>query len=223
MLITIAHVLDEDALQNALDLISTVRWKDGAETAGKTARAVKRNMQADLTSRTGVKLRDLLVAAISGHPVLQAATQPARFSKLLVSKTAQTGGYGLHVDNAFMPHADGQMRTDVSFTLFLSSPNDYEGGELQIEHAGQSMRLKPNAGDLILYPSTSLHQVNGVTSGTRLAAVGWIESRVQRADDRETLFDLANLKAQLATAYDPQSPEMLVAAKLYANLLRRFT
>ena len=118
---------------------------------------------------------------------------------------------------------DGKMRTDLSFTLFLSDPQAYEGGELQIEHAGQSMQLKPSAGDLVLYPSTSLHQVNQVTSGERLVCVGWIESRIKRADDREILFDLANLKSQLAQDYAPQSPAMLMAAKLLANLERRFS
>ena len=215
MLITIANVLDQKTLDQVTDLISTFRWKDGAETAGKTAREVKRNFQADLSSRTG--------AAISDHPVLKAAAQPARFSKLLVSKTELGGGYGLHVDNAMMPVGDDKIRTDLSFTLFLAKPSDYEGGELQIEYAGLSLRLKPNAGDLVLYQSTSLHQVQDVTAGTRLACIGWIESRIKRAEDREIVFDLANLKSELAKHYPTQSPEMLISAKLLANLIRRFS
>ena len=223
MLITIANLLDLAALNQVRDLLSTLRWKDGAETAGPTARDVKHNFQADLTSRTGAKARDILSKAIEAHPVLQAAAQPARFSKLLISKTEQGGGYGLHVDNAFMPIGDDRLRTDLSFTLFLSDPDEHEGGELQIEHAGLSMRLKPNAGDLVLYPSTSLHQVNAVSSGTRLVCVGWIESRIRRADDRETLFDLINLKAELDAHHHPQSAEMLMLSKTIANLLRRFS
>lgn len=223
MLITIASVLDPDALQQVEKLITTVRWKDGAETAGKTAREVKRNRQADLSTRTGVQLRDLLMTAVAGQSVLQAAAHPDRFSKLLISKTEEGGGYGLHVDNALMPIGDKKMRTDLSFTLFLSDPKKYEGGELQIEHAGQSLSLKPAAGDLVLYPSTSLHSVNPVTSGTRFACVGWIESRVQRPDDRELLFDMANLKTALAKQHRPQSPEMLMSAKILSNLIRRFS
>ena len=223
MLITIANVLDQDALQSVRNLITTVRWKDGAETAGTTAREVKRNLQADLTSRTGAKLRDELAQAISTNAVLQAAAQPRHFSKLLLSKTEEGGGYGLHVDNALMPLGDEKMRTDLSFTLFLSDPDSYEGGELQIEHAGQSMILKPVAGDLVLYPSNSLHSVNAVTSGTRLACVGWIESRVQRPDDRELLFDMTNLKTSLAQHYSAQSPEMLMSGKVLSNLIRRFS
>lgn len=223
MLITIANVLDHEALEQVHLLMKTVRWKDGAETAGATAREVKRNLQADLTSRTGAQLRDQLTQAISSNTVLQAAAHPSRFSKLLISKTEAGGGYGLHVDNALMPIGDEKMRTDLSFTLFLSEPDSYEGGELQIEHAGQSISLKPSSGDLVLYPSTSLHNVNEVTSGTRLVCVGWIESRVQRPDDRELLFDMTNLKTALAQHYSTQSPEMLMSAKILSNLIRRFS
>ena len=223
MLITIANLLDLAVLQQVRELLPTLRWKDGAETAGATAREVKQNLQADLTSRTGVKIRDIVTSSIEAHPVLQAAAQPARFSKLILSKTEQGGGYGLHVDNAFMPIGDDKLRTDLSFTLFLSEPAEYVAGELQIEYAGQSMRLKPNAGDLVLYPSPSLHQVNAVSSGTRLVCVGWIESRIRRADDRETLFDLINLKAELDAHHDAQSAELLVLSKTIANLLRRFS
>ena len=223
MLITIAGVLDANALAAVEDLVATLRWSDGAETAGATAREVKHNLQADLSSRTGTKLRDMLRSAVDQHPVLQAAAQPSRYSNLLVSKTEQGGGYGLHIDNAYMPLKNSKIRTDLSFTLFLSDPDTYQGGELQIEHAGQSVIVKPEAGDLVLYPSTSLHQVNEVKAGTRLACVGWIESRVRNAEDRETIFDVANLKSELAKHYPPQSPEMLTAAKILANLTRRFS
>lgn len=223
MLLTIANVLNESALDQVRALIQTLRWKDGAETAGATAREVKNNLQADLSSRTGAQLRKLLVQAVSSNSVLKAAAQPSRFSKILLSKTKKGGGYGLHVDNALMPLGDDKMRTDLSFTLFLSDPDTYEGGDLQIEHSGQSISLKPIAGDLVLYPSTSLHRVNEVTSGTRLACVGWIESRVQRPDDRELLFDMTNLKTALAQQHETQSPEMLMSAKILSNMIRRFS
>ena len=122
MLITIANVLDHEALKQVHSLVKTVRWKDGAETAGATAREVKQNLQADLTSRTGVQLRDQLAEAISSNAVLQAAAQPSRFSKLLISKTEEGGGYGLHVDNALMPLGDEEVRRGLSFTIFLSDP-----------------------------------------------------------------------------------------------------
>ncbi|MEO0818463.1 MAG: Fe2+-dependent dioxygenase [Pseudomonadota bacterium] len=223
MLLTISNLLDHADLIQARELVSTLAWRDGTETAGRVASAVKHNSQADLSSRTGVKLKDALTRAIQSHPVLRAAAQPKRFSKLLVSKTEAGGGYGLHVDKAFMGNGDAAIRTDLSFTLFLSEPDEYRGGELLIEHAGLTESWKSSAGDLVLYPSTSLHQVADVTDGTRLVCVGWIESRIQRPDDRELVFDLINLRAELAANHDAQSPEMLTLAKVIANALRRFS
>ena len=223
MLLKIANVLTAESLADLRAQLNLLTWKDGTETAGRTAKQVKRNLQADLSSRSGVKVRDTLSDAIKGHPLIRSAARPARYTKLLVSKTEEGGGYGMHIDNAFMGAGADAIRTDLSFTLFLSAPDEYEGGELQIEHAGQTIRAKPDAGDLILYPSTSLHQVRPVTSGTRLVCVGWIESRIKRAEDREVLFDVSNLKAELSKQYDSQSPEMLITAKILSNLLRRFS
>lgn len=222
-MLPIAQVLDPEKLAQVQELIQLLSWEDGARTAGKTARRVKRNLQADLSSRSGAKLRTLLETALLQHPVLKAVAQPRQFSKLLLSKTEAGGGYGMHVDNAFMPHGDTQLRTDLSFTLFLSPPDAYEGGELEIETAGQTFAIKLKPGDLILYPSTSLHQVKEVRSGSRLVCVGWIESRVKRPDDRELLLDVINLKTELAKKHDAQSPEMLKISKILANLKRRFS
>lgn len=222
MLISISSVLDADQLGLVSGLLQDVVWKDGAETAGPAARRVKHNQQADLGQTIGPKIEQILSKEITQNPVLRAAAQPHRFSTLLLSKTQAEGGYGLHVDNAFMGFGEAALRTDLSFTLFLSSPEDYDGGELVIEHAGQTQSLKLPAGDLLLYPSSSVHKVAEVTSGERLVCVGWIESRVRRADDRETLFDLINLKAELSAQFDDQSPEILTLSKTIANLKRRF-
>lgn len=222
MLISISKVLDPDQRTLVDGLLDGLIWKDGAETAGRVAKQVKRNQQADLTQTVGPKVEQLLSKAIMRHPVLRAAAQPRTFSNLLVSRTREGGGYGLHVDNAYMGAGDNALRTDLSFTLFLSPPDSYQGGELVIEHAGQTQALKQEAGDLVLYPSSSLHRVADVTSGERLVCVGWIESRVRRADDRETLFDLINLKAGLSGRFDDQSSEMLTLSKVIANLKRRF-
>lgn len=222
MLISIANLLNADRLDEVHDLAKQVAWSDGASSAGKTAKQVKHNLQADLTTRSGTKLRNLLETAILDHPVFGAAALPNRLVRLLVSKTEAGGGYGMHIDNPFMATRDGQVRTDLSFTLFLSDPKAYEGGELVIEQAGQTHSIKPAAGDLILYPSTNLHQVNQVTDGTRLACVGWVESKIRLAEDRALLFDLQNLKASLGQHFDPQSIEMLTLSQVIANLMRRF-
>ncbi len=220
MLITISAVLSAHDLESLRQQAAGLQWKDGAETAGAQARAVKRNQQADLGSRAGVKVRDLLMERISAHPVLRAAACPKRLSRPLLSRAGEGGGYGLHVDNALMGKGEAAIRSDLSYTLFLSDPEDYDGGELVIEHPGLAQALKPPAGDLVLYPSTSLHRVNEVASGTRLAAVGWIESRIRSEARRELLFDLENLRVELSEGYRPESIEMLTLSKSIANLMR---
>lgn len=223
MLITISNVLDADHLTLLRGLIPALTWKDGANTAGRAAKRVKHNQQADLSSGAGPKIEQVLRCAVTENAVLNAAAIPSHFSNFLLSKTVTGGGYGLHIDNPFMQVAEESFRTDLSFTLFLSSPEDYEGGELVIEHAGQTQELKAAAGDLVLYPSTSLHKVATVSSGKRLVCVGWIESRIRDAADRETLFDLSNLQAGLQPRCAAQSAEMLVLSKVIANLKRRFS
>jgi len=222
MQLTLGGVLDAELLDQARTLVSQVSWRDGAETAGATAKAVKNNLQADLGSRTGSKLKVLLEKAIHTHPVLNAAARPKRFSPILISRTENGGGYGAHVDNALMGRGADRLRTDLSFTLFLSEPDSYEGGELVIDQAGATQSIKGQAGDLFLYPSTTLHAVAPVTNGIRMVCIGWIESAVPDAMDREILFDLENLRTSLNGQLPAQSAELLTLSKVYSNLIRRF-
>lgn len=220
MFLTLTHILSPAMLADVRSLSEALSWESGTVTAGATARQVKRNEQAKLTGATGVKLKQILQSRIETHPVLKAAAQPRRFSPLLLSRTGPGGGYGRHIDNPFMGTGEFRVRTDLSFTLFLSDPDTYEGGELAIDTAAGEHLAKPAAGDLVLYPSTTLHEVRRVTSGTRLACVGWIESTVRDAAAREILFDLENLRASLSVKHTDQSPEMLTLSKTIANLLR---
>ena len=220
MILTLSCVLTPAQASEVVRLASALSWRDGIATAGATAREVKHNEQADLGGATGKAVKKILQEAIERHPVLRAAAQPRRFSPLTLSRTGPGGGYGRHVDNPFMGTGDRRLRTDLSFTLFLSDPASYEGGELAIETAAGETAVKPAAGDLILYPSTTLHRVRPVTAGERMACVGWIESAVRDAAAREILFDLENLRAALADRHESQSPEMLTLAKTISNLLR---
>ena len=223
MLLTIGEVLNPDQLTQVREDLALVRWRDGAETAGAQARTVKHNLQADLSSRDGAAIRKRLETIIQTHPVVTSAARPARFSSLMISRTPVGGGYGAHVDNAFMGQGEKRLRTDLSYTLFLNAPQDYEGGELVIDHPGESQTVKLSAGDMVLYPTTHLHAVQPVTAGERLVAVGWIESLVRSAEDREILFDLESLKSSLADHFGPASPERLITAKVFSNLLRRLS
>ncbi len=220
MLLTIADVLDPKAVSEIRATLDRLEWRDGSATAGSRARQTKRNEQANLTSGKGAKLHDSLMAMISGHPLVKAAARPKRFSRLLISKTVTDGGYGFHTDNAIMGSGANRMRSDLSFTLFLSAPEDYDGGELTIDLPGAVQTLKPAAGDLVLYPSTSIHRVAPVTKGVRFACVGWIESMVRDASQRELLLDLDNLRAELRRQLPAQSAELLTLDKSISNLLR---
>lgn len=223
MILALSDVITKDAARKIRTQLKSVVWKDGARTAGQTASAVKHNQQADLSSRTGARIRDELLNAVQTHPVLQAAAQPARFSAPLLSRTEPGGGYGLHFDNPFMGEGKVQMRTDLSFTLFLSDPDEYQGGALEIDAAGEQRRFRPPIGTLVLYPSSTLHRVTTVESGHRIAFIGWIESRVRHASQREILFDLENLRATLSAERDAQSDVLLSLGKTIANLKREFS
>lgn len=218
MYLTIANLLSAEDVTRIRSKAAMLDWKDGALTAGARARSVKQNLQADMTSKAGEGLHDFLMTAISAHPVLKAAAWPRRFSRLLLSRANDSGGYGRHVDNTLMGQGSARMRTDLSFTLFLTDPEAYEGGELVIEGQGGDFSAKPAAGDLILYPSGAIHEVKPVTRGERLACVGWIESLVRDPSARETLFDLQTLRTSLA----PEAPGALTLDKVIANLLRRW-
>lgn len=220
MMITLRGVLTPAQVTEITRIVRALNWRDGTMTAGPTAREVKRNEQADLSGATGTVVKKILQEAIEKHPVVRAAAQPRRFSPLLISRTGPGGGYGRHIDNAFMGTSGKRLRTDLSFTLFLSDPATYEGGELAVETPTGEHVAKPPAGDLVLYPSTTLHEVRPVTAGERIVCVGWIESSVRDAAAREILFDLENLRATLATQHPAQSPEMLTLAKTISNLLR---
>jgi PKHD-type hydroxylase len=138
----------------------------------------------------------------------------------LISKTGVDGRYGAHVDNALMGKGAQRLRTDLSFTMFLTPPGEYEGGELVIHAAGMTQEMKGEAGYLVLYPSGSIHEVKPVTRGERIVCVGWIESLVADAGQREMLFDLENLRAALRQKLPAQSAELLTLDKTIANLLR---
>lgn len=220
MILVINALDDAEHLAAVRERIAMLEWRDGRETAGPVAREVKRNLQAAMDSTAGRRLQDELSALIGDNRVLKAAAVPRRFSPLLISKTGVGGQYGAHVDNALMGKGAARLRTDLSFTLFLTPPQDYDGGELVIHAAGMTQSLKGEAGHLVLYPSSSIHEVRPVTRGERIVCVGWIESLIADQARREMLFDLENLRTSLRRTLPAQSAELLTLDKTIANLLR---
>ncbi|MEM5515661.1 Fe2+-dependent dioxygenase [Henriciella sp. AS95] len=217
MFLTIPDVLKKRDIERVRKKSAELDWRDGRETAGRTARTVKANLQANLKSDLGQGLHDFMMTALSANQTVKTMARPRRFSRLLLSRTEGEGHYGFHVDNALMSSDGRQMRTDLSFTIFLSDPDSYEGGELHLLTSAGDFTAKPDAGTMILYPSGAIHEVRPVTSGSRLACVGWIESRVQRADQREILFDLETTRAALPKGTREQK---LILDKTISNLIR---
>ena len=215
MQIIIGNVLSANEVQTAVAALECARFVDGRATAGYAARTVKHNQQADGTDRSLATVRQLLAERILANEMFQIAARPQALSPLLLSRYEQGMSYGSHVDDALM---DG-MRTDVAFTLFLSDPESYDGGELSIESAAGEDAIKLPAGSLVAYPATSLHRVNEVKRGVRLAAAGWAKSLIRDAARRELLFDLDTARRQLF-AREGKSAEFDLVSKSFANLLR---
>ncbi|MFT3809502.1 MAG: Fe2+-dependent dioxygenase [Micropepsaceae bacterium] len=209
-------VLTPEELTSINGRLSGAAFQDGRTTAGWHARQVKSNEQIPADDPVSRGVRTEIEAALRRHPVFSAAVQP-KFVQLLLNRYGPGQAYGTHVDDAFM---NGR-RTDVSVTVFLSNPESYEGGDLVIETAAGEQRVKLPAGAAIIYPATSLHRVEPVTKGERLACVGWIESRVRDGAAREILFDLERARRALFQQHG-KTPEFDLIAKVTANLLRRW-
>src|SRR4051812_45409555 len=183
MQIVIADVLSAEDVGTACAALERARFVDGRATAGFAARLVKNNRQAANDDRSLETVRKLVATRILDNGVFQMAVRPKALSRVMFSRYEQSMHYGRHVDDALI---DG-MRSDVSFTLFLSEPDRYDGGELVIENSAGEESYKVGAGSLVAYPSTSLHRVADVTRGARLAAIGWARSFIRDASQRELL------------------------------------
>ncbi len=218
MILQIANVLTSHEVAAVRAAITDAAlWVDGAATAKGRARAVKNNEQAaaEMPPVRGALAK--IGEAVLANATVAAGAQPAALARVMLSRYGPGMSYGAHVDAAYI---DG-VRTDVSFTLFLNEPGDYDGGALVIDSAGAEDAIKLAAGALVLYPATSVHRVEPVTRGQRLAAVGWIKSRVRQADHRAILFELETVIADLDAAGAP-GPARDRLANVRNNLLRTF-
>ncbi|MCW5773809.1 MAG: Fe2+-dependent dioxygenase [Rhodospirillaceae bacterium] len=217
MILCIAPILDPAALAALRRTLDDAAFRDGRETAGWHARAVKRNEQAEAKGVTAAAAQ--VAQALQAHPVFQSAALPQRLSPVLFNRYAPGMEYGAHVDDALMGAGASRLRSDLSFTLYIDDPADYDGGALVIDSAGDEQSYKLEAGACILYPTTYLHRVAAVTRGQRRAAVGWVQSLVRDSARRELLFDL---DAARRDVFERQGKSATFdrLAKTYANLLR---
>lgn len=224
MLITIEKVLALDELARFRARLDAAEWHDGQLTAGTVARGVKRNEQLDDADPAARAMGDEILERLGAHPQFISAALPRRIHPPKFNRYSGGGTYGTHVDGSIMrlPGSGSAMRTDVSATLFLADPDEYEGGELEIEGAFGAQSVKLAAGDLVLYPSTSLHRVTPVSRGARLASFFWIESLVPDAGERALLYDLDQAIQAVGATRPATDPALVCLTGVYHNLLRRW-
>ena len=224
MLVQVHNVLDADALTRCRALLAAGCWVDGRITAGSQSAQVKNNLQLPESAPASAAARAIVLEGLERSPLFFAAALPKRiFPPLFNRYEGAANAFGNHIDNAVRTvGTTGQrVRTDLSATLFLSDPAAYEGGELVIEDTYGPRLVKLAAGDLVLYPSTSVHRVEPVTHGARLASFLWIESMVRDDGQRRILYDLDMAILDLRQSYGEIAPAVRLTGT-YHNLLRRW-
>jgi len=219
MLVVIPEVLSEQQLKSVRELLENADYVDGRLSAGKTARKVKKNHELATDSKLHGQLNNIVMNSLFNHPVYQAAVLPHRLATPFYARYEPGETYGQHVDDPIMGPMQGRYRTDVSTTLFLNEPDEYEGGEIVIQAQSGEQKIKLKAGSAITYPSGSLHNVAEVTKGTRLVAVTWAQSLIRDAEKRELLFNLHKTREALQKKY-PDDDEVVKVDHTYINLMR---
>lgn len=220
MMILLEGVLAAEDVARIARELAEAAWRDGKTTAGAAARDVKKNRQAAGDDPRVQALERFALDALNRHPLFLTAARPRRISRLLFSSYEGGETYGAHTDDALM--GDPPLRSDLAFTLFLADPSTYEGGALKVTTTLGEQSFKLNAGDMALYPAGTIHEVAPVTSGRRLACVGWIQSLVRDAGQRELLFDLSNARAQAAREGATRET-LLLLDRTQSNLLRMWS
>ena len=218
MLITIPSVLPPERLQSVTSILKDAPFVNGSLSAGSAAKRVKNNEEVAMNAEQMSQLNNIVMGSLVADPIYKSAALPHRVAAPFYARYTEGMEYGDHVDDPVMGGAD-RYRSDVSITIFLSKPEDYDGGELVINTSFGEQQVKLKAGDAVMYPSSSLHHVNPVTRGERLVAVTWVQSMVRSAEQRELLHQM-NIARERLLQKDPQSEETKAIDICYANLVR---
>jgi PKHD-type hydroxylase len=223
MLLRVPNVLTPDDLAKCRERLAAAQWGDGRITAGHQSVKVKENLQLPQDSPEAHELGVLVVSALERSPLFISAALPKQVFPPLFNRYDPGMNFGAHVDNAIrqIPGTPRRLRTDISATLFISTPEDYDGGELIVEDTFGTHNVKLPAGDMILYPATSLHRVAPVTRGSRIAAFFWIQSMVKDDGERTLLFNLDRAIVQLGQSA-PDQPALVQLTAIYHNLIRKW-
>ncbi|MDH1469069.1 Fe2+-dependent dioxygenase [Shewanella sp. GD03713] len=222
MLIEIPNVFSKEEVNQLRQELDARTWIDGNQTSGVMASTRKRNQQLDKDDPVVLQIGELIMARLLAYPLFVSAALPLQFYPPLFNRYQGGETFGYHIDNAIRSTSEGMVRTDLSATLFLSEPDTYQGGELVIQDTYGQQSIKLAAGSLVLYPSTSLHQVTPVTSGERTAAFMWLQSMVRDEGQRRLLFQL-DQSIQALTAQAASEQELFNLTGVYHNLLRHWS
>ena len=223
MLLQVPNVLTAEQVAHARQLLVDSTWIDGRVTAGPQSARTKHNLQLPDDSRQARELGEMILAALQRSPLFMSAALPLKVFPPLFNRYAGGHSFGSHVDNAIrqVPGTPHRVRTDLSATLFLIDPDDYDGGELVVEDTYGVHSVKLPAGHMVLYPSTSLHHVTPVTRGARVSSFFWIQSLIRDDGKRTLLFDMDTAIQRLAHTV-PDHPSTVQLTGVYHNLLRQW-
>ena len=221
MLTCIPDILDWTEIKKIRAAIAESEFEDGKKTAGYRAKRVKHNLQMDRSSEAAKAVKAIILTGLRRNPTFQRVALPKTIRPPLISRYREGMNYGLHVDDAMMGGSPKE-RTDISVTVFLSDPGDYDGGETVMNSPFGEQEIKLPAGAAVINNSSTLHRVAPVTRGERLAAVTWLQSYVRDPAKREILHDVYQMRETLAKLH-PDDEESDLAFKTYANLLRMWS
>jgi PKHD-type hydroxylase len=219
MLLQIPRVVSKDKLTVIRAILAKAQFVDGKLSAGMAAERVKNNEELASDTKEIQQLNNLVMGSLVQHPLYQSAALPIKIASPFYARYRPGMTYGDHVDDPVMGPPQGRYRSDVSTTVFLNEPDDYEGGELVIRTSFGDQRIKLPAGHAVVYPSSSLHHVAEVTEGERLVAVTWAQSMVRDASKRELLYDLNQARESLLK-HRPEEEETKRVDVAYVNLIR---
>ncbi|HJQ16351.1 MAG TPA: Fe2+-dependent dioxygenase [Allosphingosinicella sp.] len=224
MMLAIPKLLDGEALARVRAIILDAEWIDGNATSGVQSALAKRNRQLAEDSAAARDAGAIILDALGRSPLFIAGALPLKVFPPLFNSYCAGDGFGAHVDNAIRIRrgSDFRIRSDLSATVFLEEVDSYDGGELQVEGQFGVQSVKLPAGDMIVYPASSLHRVNPITRGRRLAAFFWVQSMVRDNDARQLLFDLDSAIQAIAAERGQADPEIVRLTGIYHNLLRRW-
>jgi len=218
MLLTLPSVLSQERLKTITAILKDAPFVNGSLSAGSAAKRVKNNEEVAMNAAQISELNNIVMGSLVANPQYKSAALPHRIAAPFYARYTEGMEYGDHVDDPVMGTTD-RYRSDVSITVFLSNPNDYDGGELVVNTSFGEQQVKLKAGDAVMYPSSSLHHVNPVTRGERLVAVTWVQSMIRSAEQRELLHNM-NIARESLLQKAPQSEEAKAIDICYANLVR---